>query len=118
MLALSEMALALFLIADLALAGASRLKYAIRLVVVEVEAMVEDADAQIGHADLIGIGEGEGEPRLDRGLILDDLPILTARITAGTGDGGQKHAFFVLIHDESEFLTVIFSNGEYRPPRA
>ena len=76
-------------------------------VVVEVEAMVEDADAQIGHTDLVGIGEGEGEPRLDLGLILDDLPVLTARVTAGAGDRGQKHTLLVLVHVVDVSLSVL-----------
>ena len=76
-------------------------------VVVEVEAMVEDADAQVGHTDLVGIGEGEGEPRLDGGLILDDLAVLTARVTAGAGDGGQKHTLLVLVHVDDVSLSVL-----------
>ena len=76
-------------------------------IVVEVEAMVEDADAQVGHTDLVGIGEGEGEPRLDGGLILDDLPVLAAGVAAGAGDGGQQHALLVLIHDFAISLSFL-----------
>ena len=61
--------------------------------------MVEDTDAQIGHTDLVGIGECEGEAGLNGVLILDDLAVLAAGIAAGSGDGGQEHTFFVLIHD-------------------
>ena len=68
-------------------------------IVVEVEAMVEDADAQVRHTDLIGIGEGKGKAGFDLGFVLHDLPVLAARVTAGTGDRGQEHAFLILVHD-------------------
>ena len=48
--------------------------------------MVEDADTQVGHTDLVGIREGEGETGLHGGLILKDLTVLSSRIAAGTGD--------------------------------
>ena len=47
-----------------------------------VECPIEQAHAEIGHADLVGVGEAEGKASLDVGFILDDLTVFSARISA------------------------------------
>ena len=78
---------------------------------VQVQAVVQDADAEIGHTDLVGVGEAEGEPRTDRRPVLDDLPVLTPGVASGFLYRGQDHAFFVLIHGKGETSLCIVAGG-------
>ena len=45
-----------------------------------VEDPVEDAEAQVGHADLVGIREAEGEPGIHLALVLHDRVIFPAGV--------------------------------------
>ena len=53
---------------------------------VSVEEVVEDLRAEVGHAHLVGVGEGEHDPRIDRRGVLDDGAVLTAQIARRPGD--------------------------------
>ena len=70
-------------------------------VLMGIQTMIEDAHAEIGHTDLIGIGESKGKARLDGGLVLDNLTEFSAGITSGTGNRAEEHSFLVLVHDNS-----------------
>ena len=65
-----------------------------------VHGMVEDAHAEIGHADLIGVGETEGQPDIDLVLVLEDLPVFPAGIARRLLHPGQD-AFQTFIHLKS-----------------
>ena len=48
-----------------------------------VDEVVEDLDAEVGHADLIGVGETEREPHVDRRRVFFDAVQFPADVTAG-----------------------------------
>ncbi len=48
-----------------------------------VHGVIQDAHAQVGHADLVGIREAEGQAQLNLLLVLDDLVILAAGVAGG-----------------------------------
>ena len=52
-----------------------------------VQCAVEQADAEVGHADLIRIGEAERPAAFDILFVFDRLSPLAAGITPGLGDG-------------------------------
>src|SRR6185369_359376 len=49
-------------------------------VLARVQQRIEDAEAQVGHADLVDVGEGEGERQGDVAMVLHDLVPLAADI--------------------------------------
>ena len=59
-------------------------------VVALVENTVKDSHTEVGHTDLIRIGEAEGKTCLDFFLVLYNLPIFTARISSGLLNRAQK----------------------------
>ena len=62
-----------------------------------VHGVVEDAHAQVRHADLIGIGKAEGQTQVHLALVLDDLIVFAAGIPGGLLHPG-KDAFQRFIH--------------------
>ena len=48
-----------------------------------VDEVVEDLDAEVGHADLIGVGETEREPHVDRRRVFFDAVQFPADVAAG-----------------------------------
>ena len=59
--------------------------------------MIQNAHAQVGHADLIGIGKAEGQTDVHLLLVLDDLVIFPAGISGGLLHFRQ-YAFKSFIH--------------------
>ena len=60
---------------------------------------VEDAHAKVGHADLIGVREAEGEAAVHLSLVLLDGLIFAAHIAAGLLDPGQDFFQFMIHRD-------------------
>ena len=58
---------------------------------------VEDAHTQIGHTDLVGIGETEGDAGVDLGLVLQNGVIFAAHVAGGLLHPGQD-AFQSFVH--------------------
>ena len=54
-----------------------------------VEDPVEDAEAQVGHADLIGVREAEGESGVHLALVLHDRVVFPAGVPCGLLHPGQ-----------------------------
>ncbi len=48
--------------------------------------MVEDGEAEVAHADLVDVGEGEGEGQIDLVGRLAHAPALAAEVTGGAID--------------------------------
>ena len=48
-----------------------------------VHHVVEDAHSDVGHPDLVGVGEAERHAQIDRALVLDDLVIFPADVARG-----------------------------------
>lgn len=48
-----------------------------------IQRAVQNTHTEIGHPDLIGIGKTKSESTFHRILAFEDLPILTAAVTAG-----------------------------------
>ena len=68
-----------------------------------VDAVVENLHAQVGHGDLIGIGEAEGE--VEGGLV----PAFHRRVHLAAGVAGGllhllQHRFDLFVHRQSRFL--------------
>ena len=59
---------------------------------VGVQRAVQKAHAEIGHADLVGVGKGEGEARLDLGFVFEYGTVLTARVAPGLFNGFENGA--------------------------
>ena len=73
-----------------------------------VDEVVEDLDAEVGHADLIGVGETEREAQVDCRRVLLDAVQLPADVTAGFLHEGQD-LLESRIHSVSpSFLTHFF----------
>ena len=63
-----------------------------------VHGVVEDAHAEVRHADFVSVGETEGHTQFDLLLVLDDLIILAARVARRLLNFGQN-AFQSFIHN-------------------
>ncbi|OPY06515.1 MAG: hypothetical protein A4E67_01433 [Syntrophaceae bacterium PtaB.Bin038] len=57
---------------------------------VGVQDGVEDLQAQVGHAHLVGVGKGQGNAKAAGGAVLDRGVGLAAGVSAGLLDEGQK----------------------------
>ena len=68
---------------------------------------VEDAHAQIGHADFIGIRETEGVAHLHLPPVLDHRVVFSARVPGRLLHPGQD-AFQTTIHDKPPSVRSIF----------
>ena len=75
-----------------------------------VEHPVEDAEAQVAHPDLIGVGEAEGEAEVHLVFVFHHRVVLAAGVAGGLLNAGQD-AFQSLIHSVSPCRCV----GPRRP---
>jgi len=57
-----------------------------------VDRVQQDHHPGVGHADLVQVGESQGQPRPDRGRVLADAAGLVARVAAGPRQQGQQFA--------------------------
>jgi hypothetical protein len=55
-----------------------------------VDNVVKDHQPQVGHAQVVDVGKGQGDFEVDFGPILDDLVVFAAGVTAGFVDAGQN----------------------------
>ena len=81
---------------------------------------IEDAHAEIRHADLIGIRKAEGNAQLNAALVLHRLSIFPAHIARRLLYGGQN-AFQLFCHkasllDETQQILAILRHAELLPP--
>ena len=67
-----------------------------------VERPVENAVAQVAHADLVGVREAEGEAQIHLGLVLHHGVVLPAHVPGGLLHTGQD-SFQSLVHSSSPF---------------
>ena len=73
-----------------------------------IQRAVKQAHAQIGHTDLIGVGEAEGKTRLHLGFIFDHLSVFSAGIASGLGDRFENGAVWTIgFHIFNISLSVI-----------
>ena len=81
---------------------------------------VQDPHAQVGHADLVGVREAEGDPGVHRRLVLHHRVIFAAHI-AGRLLHPRQDAFQLFIHSHSPvvyqniILFYLFSGGLATP---
>ena len=78
-----------------------------------VEAVDEDAHAEVGHADFIRVGKAEGDAHVHVGEVLHDAVCLAARIAPGLLDVGDKAAEF-FSHTGSLQNTCRYAQGRSR----
>ena len=55
-----------------------------------VQHTVQNAQPEVGHADLVGVRKAERHAAVDPRLVLDDLPVFPAAVASGLGHAFQN----------------------------